>query len=146
MSKLFLLPAMCLLGYAADPVSSSGVDLKAMDPSVSPCQNFYQYACGAWQKNNPIPSDRARWGRFNQLAEQNLSIERTILEKAADPSSTRSALDQKIGDFYASCMDEAAIDAKGIQPIAPELARIAKLSSKQELTAEIARLHQMGVR
>ncbi len=145
MCKLYLYPLLCLVTYAADPVSSSGIDLKAMEPSVSPCQDFYKYACGAWQHNNPIPPDRARWGRFNQLAEQNLSIERSILEKAANPSADRSALDQKLGDFYSSCMDESAIDAKGIQPIAPQLAQIAKMSSKQDLTAEIARLQQQRV-
>ncbi len=146
MRKLFLLPVVSFLCYGADPVPSSGIDLKALDRSVSPCQNFYQYACGTWQKDNPIPPDRARWGRFHQLAEQNLNIERKILEKAAIQSPTRSALDQQIGDLYASCVDENAIDARGITPIAPELARIAQLSSKQELTAEISRLQQLGIR
>ncbi len=148
MSKSFscLLPVFCIAAFAADSGSSSGVDLKAMDSSVSPCQNFYEYACGAWRKNNAVPADRARWSRFDQLAEQNLAIERQILEKAANGGASRSAVDQKIGDFYGACMDEAAIDARGIQPIAPILSRIAKLSSKQELTAELARLHHQGVR
>ena len=150
-SRWLCVPALSLFlpfgpAFAAEPGSSSGVDVKALDTTVSPCQNFYQYACGDWRKNNPIPPDQSRWSRFNQLAERNLEIERGILEKAANPAVQRSAVDQKIGDYYASCMDDAAIDAKGIQPIQSTLDAIAKLSSKQELTAEIAELHHIGVR
>jgi endothelin-converting enzyme/putative endopeptidase len=145
------LPAVLLLlpfnsAYPAEPGSSSGVDVKAIETDVSPCQNFYQYACGTWRKDNPIPSDQARWSRFNQLAEQNLKIERDILEKAANPSAKRTAVEQKIGDYYASCMDDAAIEAKGIEPIQSTLDSIAKLFSKTDLTGEIARLQHTGVR
>ena len=122
---------------AADAPSASGVDLKAMDTTVNPCQNFYQYACGNWRKNNPIPPDQSRWARFNELAERNLVIERGILEKAGD---------SQIGNFYAACMDEPAIERKGIQPIEPVLKQIDALTSKRELTGEIVRLHLAGVR
>ena len=122
---------------AADAPSASGVDLKAMDTTVNPCQNFYQYACGAWRKNNPIPPDQSRWARFNELAERNLAIERGILEKAGG---------SQIGEFYAACMDEGAIERKGIQPIEPLLKQIDALTSKQELADEMVRLHQAGVR
>ena len=121
----------------ADAPSASGVDLKAMDTTVSPCQNFYQYACGAWRRNNPIPPDQSRWARFNELAERNLVIERGILEKAGD---------SQIGDFYAACMDEPAIERRGIEPIEPLLKQIDALSSKPELAAEMVRLHLSGVR
>jgi len=123
--------------FAADEPSASGVDLKAMDPAVNPCQNFYQYACGAWRKNNPIPADQSRWARFNELADRNLTIERGILEKAGD---------SQIGEFYAACMDEPAIERKGIQPIEPLLKQIDALTSKRELPAEMVRLHMAGVR
>src|SRR5271154_1709410 len=113
-----------------------------MDPGVSACQNFYKYACGSWTKNNPIPADQARWGRFNQLLEQNQKIEREILEKAAAPGETRMALDQKIGDYYASCMDESAIDTKGVSGIAAALDQIAKMSNTSDLPATLAWLQR----
>ncbi len=122
---------------AADAPSASGVDLKAMDATVNPCQNFYQYACGGWRKNNPIPPDQSRWARFNELAERNLAIERGILEKAEG---------SQIGEFYAACMDEPAIERKGIQPIEPLLNQIDALNSKGELAGEMVRLHMGGVR
>src|ERR1035438_244333 len=123
----------------------SGVDLGAMDTNVSPCSNFYQYACGTWRTKNPIPADRSRWGRFDELEENNLKIERSLLEKAAQPSPTRSALDQKIGDFYAACINEPAIERLGIKPIEPQLDQIDGLRSKDQLAAVLAKLGAVGI-
>src|SRR5579884_589775 len=133
------------MARAADS-SASGVDLGAMDTKISPCQNFYQYACGTWRRNNPIPPDQSRWGRFNELAEKNLVIEQNILEKLEHPSPNRTAVEQKIGDYYAACMNEPAIDAKGVEPIAPQLKSIDALTTKQQLANEMVRLHDAGVR
>src|ERR1700722_128136 len=123
----------------------SGLDLGAMDTSINPCSNFYQYACGTWRAKNPIPPDRARWGRFDELADNNLKVERGILDKAAQASSTRSALDQKIGDFYAACTNEPAIERQGVAAIKPELDRINALRSKGELAAVLAKLGASGI-
>jgi putative endopeptidase len=120
-------------------------DLGAIDKSADPCVNFYQYACGSWVKNNPIPADQATWGRFNELQERNLAILHEILEEAAKPAAGRDAVTQKTGDFYAACMDEKGIDAKGLTPLNPELERIRAMKDKAELAGEIARLHGMGV-
>ena len=136
-AALLFLALAAVASPAADTASASGIDLNAMDTTVNPCQNFYQYACGAWRKNNPVPADQSRWGRFNELADRNLAIEREILEKAGHT---------QIGDYYAACMDEATIERKGIEPIVPMLKQIDALSSKSELAGEIVRLHDAGVR
>lgn len=123
----------------------SGIDLGAMDTAVSPCTNFYEYSCGLWRAKNPMPPDRARWGRFDELAEHSLEVERNILEKAAQVTPGRSALDQKIGDFFAACMNEAAIESKGVTPIEPQLDEIDALRSKEQLAALLASLGKLGI-
>ena len=146
---LTLTLAACLspgaLSLAAQSQLPSGIDLGSIDRAAQPCDNFYQYACGTWNKNHPIPPDQSRWSRFGELAENNRTVLRGILEKAAVDRPGRSDTDQKIGDYYSSCMDEKTVEQKGISPIQPELDRIAKMNGKDELPAEIAHLHSIGV-
>jgi putative endopeptidase len=144
-----LLSAVCLIlvlsgSVFAQSKAIKAFDLGAIDRTADPCADFYQFACGNWLKNNPVPSDQARWGRFNELAENNRLILRDILDGVSAPSSQRKANDQKIGDFYASCMDEEAIEKKGIEALKPELDRIAQLKTKADLPAYLAYLHING--
>lgn len=124
--------------------AQSGFSVEALDKSVSPCTDFYQYACGNWLQSNPIPPDQSSWGRFNELHERNQRILRDILETSSG-KVTRTAVEQKIGDYYTACMDEKGIESKGIGPIQPILARIESLENKEQLTAELIQLHTSGI-
>jgi putative endopeptidase len=119
------------------------VDL--LDKSIDPCTDFYAYACRKWTAQNPIPSDRSSWGRFNELQQRGEYVVRDILEKASVDRPGRSANEQKIGDSYASCMDESAIEKAGTKPLDRDLQSIAAIPSKEELAKEIIRLHRQGV-
>jgi endothelin-converting enzyme/putative endopeptidase len=121
-----------------------GFSVDNIDKTIDPCVDFYQFACGNWIKNSEIPADQARWGSFTELDERNQSIERGILEKAAGGGASRDAIDQKIGDLYGSCMDEKAVDAKGVASLQPELDRISAAKDKGALIDEIAHAHLIG--
>ncbi len=116
-------------------------DLNAIDKTIDPCVDFYQYSCGNWMKNNPIPPDQSRWGRFNELFEHNLYILRDILTDAQLPGK-HSATETMVGTFYDSCMDESEIEKKGIAPLTPELERINGIKTKADLIRQVADMHR----
>jgi len=127
--------------------AAHGVELTIVDKSCKPCEDFYHYASGEWLAKNPVPAAYPSWGRFNELAERNRELLHQILETAAaNTKATPGSNEQKIGDFYASCMDEKQINAEGAKPLDAEFARIGAIQSVAELEAEIARLQGMGVR
>ena len=137
--------SLCLSAQTTPAAKSSGIDLGAIDRAASPCNDFYQYACGLWVRDNPIPPDQSSWGRFQELAQTNRAILHGILEKAADEKAKRTPVEQKIGDYYASCMDEKAVDAKGDEPIRADLERIDRMTGKETLALEVAHLHGEGI-
>jgi putative endopeptidase len=141
-----LLSTLALAAGAADgPLSelpyTPGLDLRAMDTSASPCVDFYQYACGGWLKSNPVPADKARWDVYTKMSEENKRFLWGILDTLSRQSEGRSQPQQQIGDHFAACMDEQAIDAAGTAPLEPWLERIEALGSVRELPALLARLH-----
>jgi predicted metalloendopeptidase len=119
-------------------------DIANIDKTVDPCVDFYEYACGNWMKNNPIPGDQPIWVSFAEVYEHNLVVLRQILEKAAANDPRRSAVTQKIGDFYASCMDEAAVNKAGAAPLKPELDRIAAVKDKTQMLEVMAHEQLVG--
>jgi len=116
------------------------LQLDSMDKSIDPCVNFYQYACGGWRQKNPIPADQTGWSVYGKLYQDNLNFLRGILEQAASLSNQRDAETQKIGDFYASCMDETGIEKSGMQPIKAQLEAIERLRSAREMATLVAQL------
>jgi putative endopeptidase len=122
-----------------------GLDVKSLDRSADPCVDFYQFACGGWLKNNPIPPDQASWGQDSKLQEKNRLILRQILEDSARPNSNRTPVEQKIGDYYAACMDESAVEKAGIKPLRSDLERIAGLKSVRDMAAYLASYHERDV-
>jgi putative endopeptidase len=117
----------------AVPVKPLSFDVSAIDKTADPCTDFYQYACGNWVKTHPIPADRTTWGRFNELADYNNYLLYADLKKASDAPKT--PLQKKYGDYFASCMNTAAIDAKGLEPVKDQLDAVAALKSNKDLAA-----------
>jgi len=127
----------------AVPKAPTSFDLTAIDKTVDPCVDFYQFACGNWKKNNPIPSDQVRWGIFNELADRNNYLLYTELKQAADAPKT--ALQTKYGDYFAACMNTDLVDKLGAKPIDLELKAIADWNDKKKLaTLNIERENKFG--
>jgi putative endopeptidase len=124
-------PAPALQPLSAIPYTPS-LDLNSMDRSADPCVDFYKYTCGGWMKNNPIPADQSAWDVYAKLDQENSQFLWGILEQDAKLKD-RTPVQQKIGDYYASCMDTAAIDKLGLKPLQPELDRIAAIDNRKAL-------------
>ena len=124
---------------------SRGFDVTRMDKSVEACADFFQYANGTWLKNTEIPAAYSRWGSFNILGENNNAVLKDILENAEKNGGAKNSDAQLIGDYYASCMDEAAIEKAGIAPLKPTFAQIEKIKDAKDVQKEIAVFHAQGV-
>src|ERR1700735_1058409 len=155
--NIFVLLCLCVVGIVAcshtnAPAQQSAeptlpytpsLDVASMDRSVNPCEDFYTYSCGKWMKNNPIPADQTSWSVYGKLYEDNLNYLHGILEEAAT-ATNRDAVTRKIGDYYASCKDEAAIEKLGAKPMQPDLSAIQDLKSTKDLAALVATLQLKG--
>jgi putative endopeptidase len=134
---------------AAAPASAffapHGFDLSAMDTNVKACDDFYRFAVGKWRDTHPLPAQYSRYGRFEELAERNREVLHKILEEdAAMTNAKPGSAEQKVGDFYAACMNEPAIEAATITPIQPEIDRINGISDRASLITELNHLHTAG--
>jgi putative endopeptidase len=117
-----------------------GLDVTSMDKGADPCVDFYQYACGGWMKNNPVPADQARWDVYSKLAQDNRRYLWGILEDLSKRGAGRGANEQKIGDYFGACMDEAAIERRGAAPLQPYLDQVDAMRSVRDLPRTLARL------
>jgi putative endopeptidase len=119
---------------------SPSLDVTDLDRSVDPCVDFYKFSCGGWEKNNPIPADQASWSVYAKLANDNQQFLWGILEDDAKVQN-RTPVQQKVGDYFAACMNTAAIDAQGDKPVQDELAKIDGLKTRADVLAALLRLH-----
>src|SRR6266853_3294570 len=141
---ILLLAGMAVQLAAQESKTTQNSVLSSLDKDIDPCVDFYPFSCGGWIKNNPIPADHPIWSRFGELAERNRTVLRGILEDAAK-ATKRTHNEQKIGDYYATCIDEDSINKKGIAILKPVFDRIAALKDKSALPALLAHLHDQGV-
>jgi putative endopeptidase len=136
----FAAPARSQTSSTAELPYSPSLNVTSMDKSIDPCVNLYQYSCGRWQQQNPIPPDQTSWSVYAKLYQDNLNFLRGILEQAATNTGQRDAVSQKIGDFYAACIDESAIEARGIDAIKPQLDAITRMKSVRDMALIVAQL------
>ncbi|HEV7915127.1 MAG TPA: M13 family metallopeptidase [Albitalea sp.] len=123
---------------------SPGLDVGSLDRSADACVDFYRFSCGGWKQSNPIPPDQAAWDVYSKLHEENLRFLWGLLIDAAQSRPGRTPAEQKTGDYFAACMDEASIDAAGLKPLQPALARVAGLQSVRDAAPLVADLHLTG--
>jgi putative endopeptidase len=141
MTACAVMLAVCALASA----QNKAFDVSRMDTSTEACTDFFQYANGTWLKNTQIPASESRWGTFNILADNNNAILKEILENAAKNPGPAGSDSQLIGDFYSSCMDEAAIEKAGAKPLKPIFKQIDKIKTTEDLARQIALMHNMGL-
>jgi endothelin-converting enzyme/putative endopeptidase len=121
-------------------------DVSAVNAHADPCADFYDFACGGWRATHPIPPDRTRWSRYAELQEANLARERSIVEQATHAGPSATPAERRIGAFFAACMDEAAIEGRGLAPLHDLLARIDASGTQASLMDVVVELQAHGVR
>ena len=121
------------LSTRPDTGTDPGIDVAGIDRSVPPGNDFFLYANGTWVKNTTIPDDQSRWGTFNILNAESLERTRALLEETARSNAPAGSEERKLGDFYASYLDEATVEARGLAPLRPQLTAIAAIGDKKAL-------------
>ena len=138
-----LMMGACLFAQQSNEPKLERFDPNLADKTLDPCADFYKYSCTKWLSANPIPADQVFWSTGSGLELWNENLLRHTLEAASANDPKRDAVHQKIGDYWAACMDESGIEATSLKPLKPELDRIGALKSKKDITLEVARLHHL---
>lgn len=141
---------LCLVGCKSkqnveEPTLSSGINLENLDTTVAPVEDFYQFACGGWMKNNPLKDEYSRYGSFDVLAENNQVQLKEIITNAASSKNKKGSVAQKIGDLYNMGMDTVTIEKQGAEPLKDELTAIANIKDKKELSSVLANMCLEGL-
>ncbi len=145
-SLVLLATSLFLSQYAFSQASLHGIDVNDLDRKVQPCDDFYDFANGRWRANNPIPASMTRWSKRWQAGETAKDKLHEILEAAtADKNAPKGSVDQIIGDDYGACMDESRVNARGMEPIKPWLAKIDAVSDTASLQQVMVELHDIIV-
>ena len=140
MKSSTLKPVVLAIGLALSTLAGAATDssvfnVRELDTQVSACSNLNAFVNAKWVAAHPIPADKTRWGAFDELAEKSLDIQHEIVQQAAKnaTSAKPGSIEQKIGYFYESGMDQAAIDAAGIKPLQPDLDAISRIITQPQL-------------
>src|ERR1019366_4410246 len=144
-SLVFLTSVLAAQGAAPQLPYTPSLDPTAMDRTANPCVDFYQFACGGWVRNNPIPADQSNWSTYGKMQDENRMLLRALLEQAAQPGANRTPNQQKIGDYYSACMDEPTLERRAALPLAPQLDAIAKMRSIADMAKIVADSHALMV-
>jgi len=137
--------ALALASALAGTATAAPLDPESLDAAIAPCADFYQHVDGRWLQANPVPAEYTRWNTFNVLRDESLQVQHDIVRRlAADTTSKAGSIERRLGDFYASGMDEAAIEKAGITPIKPELAKIARLKRTRDVVGYVTAAHAQG--
>jgi putative endopeptidase len=142
----FIAATLILLSlWSLTLAQSSGFNTSNMNTSADACDDFFEYANGNWIKNTEIPPAFSRWGSFNTLADNNTSILKDILEKAANSKAAKGSDMRLIGDYYAACMDEYRIEKQGAKALKPIFKKIDAMNTTDDLQLQIAEMHKAGL-
>ena len=150
MRTKFYLPFIALALIATscnskkEATQESGIRLTNLDQTINPRNDFYQYACGGWMKANPLTDEYSSFGSFDQLAENNRTQIKGLIEELAKKQSQPGSITQKIGDLYNIAMDSAKLNADGVAPIKEYLDKLASIKDRNGLSQEIATMHRDG--
>ena len=137
--------ALATVACTNNKTMESGIRLENLDTTAVAGDDFYQYACGGWMKNNPLTGEYSRFGTFDKLAEDNKEQLRTLITGIAEKDNEPGTVAQKIGDLYNMAMDSVARNERGMEPIRPVMERIAALKSNKEVMPLVAELSRKGM-